>query len=331
MPNLKTSYLGLKLKNPLVVSANPLCEEVDNIRHMEDAGAAAVVLHSLFEEQITQESEMLDYCLSHNTESYAEATSYFPDMVDYNMGPDGYLEHIRKAKAAVDIPVIASLNGVSSGGWTRYARLIEEAGADALELNLYYLPTHPSQTGLQVEEMYQTLVRDVARSVDIPVAVKLTPYFSALANMAHRLEDAGARGLVLFNRFYQPDIDLEAREVVPNLKLSTSQELRLRLRWVAILSPTLNADLAVTGGVHTAEDVLKCMMTGANTAMMASVLLRNGIGQIETIRADLTQWMDEKEYISIAQMQGSMSQKTVAEPAAFERANYMKVLKSYRS
>jgi len=329
MADLSTTYLGLTLKNPLVASSSPLCESVDNIRRMEDAGAAAVVLHSLFEEQITLESRDLDRYLSHGTESFAEALTYFPDMTDYNLGPDGYLEHICRVKAAVDIPVIGSLNGVSSGGWIRYARKIEEAGADALELNVYYIPTDPGLTGPQVEGMYVDLVRDVAASVRIPVAVKLSPYFSSMANVARRLDEVGARGLVLFNRFYQPDFDLENLEVVPNLVLSTSHELRLRLRWVAILYGTIAADLAVTGGVHTAEDVLKVMMAGARAAMMTSALLRNGIGHLSRVLTDLVAWMEEHEYESIRQMQGSMSQRSVAEPAAFERANYMKVLRSY--
>ncbi len=330
MPDLKTTYLGLELDCPIVVSSNPLCEEMENIRRMEEAGAGAVVLHSLFEEQITTEGEVLDYFINHVGESYAEALSYFPNMEAYNHGPEGYLDHVRRAKEAVGIPIIASLNGVSTGGWIRYARLIEEAGADALELNLYYLPTHPSQTGAQVEDMYQTLVRDVVRSVDIPVAVKITPYFSALANMAHRLEESGARGLVLFNRFYQPDIDLEGLKVTPRLHLSRPEELLERLRWTAILSPHLNVDLAVTGGVHSAEDVLKAMMVGAKAAYMASAMLLHGIDHIARVRSDLLTWMEEHEYESICQMQGSMSHKKVAEPTAYERANYMNVLQSFR-
>jgi dihydroorotate dehydrogenase (fumarate) len=296
---------------------------------MEDSGLAAVVLHSLFEEQITLESEQLDYALSSGTESFAEALSYFPDMSTYNMGPEGYLEHINQVKNAVDIPVIASLNGVSSGGWIKYARLIEQAGADALELNIYYLASDPSQTSTDVEEMYITLVREVVSSVQIPVAVKLSPYFSALANFAQRLEQMGARGLVLFNRFYQPDFDLENLTVVPHLQLSSSKELRLRLRWVAILSPQLSLDLAVTGGIHTPEDILKSMMAGARVAMTTSALLKNGIQYAQSILEGLNRWMEEHEYASITQMQGSMSQKKVLETTALERANYMKVLRSY--
>lgn len=329
MIDLSTRYLGFALANPLVVSASPLGEHLDTIRRAEDAGAAAVVLPSLFEEQLTIESHDLDHHLSHGTDSFAEALSYFPDVGAYRLGPDGYLEHVRRAKAAVDIPVIGSLNGVSSGGWIEYARLIQEAGADALELNVYFIPTDPAVDGVAVERMYEELVRDVRASVRIPVAVKLGPFFSALANLARRLVAAGADGLVLFNRFYQPDLDIERLEVVPNLTLSTSEELRLRLRWVAILRGHIAADLAVTGGVHSGEDVLKAMMAGAAVAMMTSALLAQGVGHLTAVRAALVQWMEEHEYTSIRQMQGSMSQRSVAEPAAFERANYLRVLRSY--
>ncbi|MDE3091575.1 MAG: dihydroorotate dehydrogenase-like protein [Chloroflexota bacterium] len=330
MLDLSTAYLGLKLKNPIVPSSSPLMQEVDNIRRMEDAGAAAVVLHSLFEEQITQQSEILDRSLEQGTYSYAESLTYFPDLGTYNLGPEGYLEHIHKAKAAVGIPVIASLNGASTGGWIKYAKKIEDAGADALELNMYYVAADPEQTAAQVEAMYLGLVQRVKASVRIPIAVKLSPYFSAFSNFAKWLDEAGANGLVLFNRFYQPDFDLENLDVVPDLELSTSSELRLRLRWVAMLSGRVKADLAVTGGVHTAEDVLKAMMAGAKIAMMTSALLHNGIDHLRGVLADLVRWMDAHEYVSIKQMQGSMSQRSVANPAAFERANYMKVLQSYR-
>ena len=250
-------------------------------------------------------------------------------MTTYNLGPEGYLEHIRKAKQAVDIPVIASLNGYSSGGWIKYATLMEEAGADGLELNIYYVATDPEVTGQEVEKMYVDLVKNVTSAISIPVAVKLSPYFSATANMAHRLYEAGAKGLVLFNRFYQPDLDLEHLEVVPNLRLSTSDELRLRLRWVAILHGQLKADLAVTGGVHTGVDVLKCMMAGANVAMTTSSLLMLSIGHAAEIIQDMRAWMEEYEYESVRQMQGSMSQRSIGDPTAFERANYMKVLRSF--
>lgn len=329
MANLKTDYLGLELKNPLVASSSPLCEELDNLRKMEDAGAAAIVLHSLFEEQITRESHLLDQDLSRGSEYFAEALSYFPDMTDYNLGPDGYLEHIRKAKEALDIPLIGSLNGSSSGGWISYAQKIEAAGADALELNIYYLPTDPEMTASDVEDMYLNLVNNIKTSITIPIAVKLNPFFSAIPNFARRLEMVGADALVLFNRFYQPDFDLDELTVRPNLTLSTSQELLLRLRWVAILYGHVQADLAITGGIHSAEDVLKAMMAGARVAMMTSALLKNGIEHLTRVRLDLIEWMEENEYESIRQMQGSMSHLSVSDPEAFERANYMKVLRSF--
>ncbi len=329
MSDLSTNYLGLTLKNPLVVSPSPLCEDLDAIRRMEDAGASAVVLHSLFEEQLTLQSQDLDRFLTSGTESFAESLSYFPDMGQYKLGPEGYLEHIRKAKASVKIPIVGSLNGISTGGWISFAKKIEQAGADALELNVYYIATDPEISGAQVEQMYFDLVRDVRASLKIPVAVKVGPYFSSMASMARRLDQAGANALVLFNRFYQPDFDLEKLEVVPNLNLSRSEELRLRLCWVAILFGRIQSDMAVTGGVHTAEDVIKCMMAGARVAMMTSALLRNGIGHIATVLDGVRAWMEKYEYTSIRQMQGSMSQKSVAEPAAFVRANYMKVLSSY--
>jgi dihydroorotate dehydrogenase (fumarate) len=329
MADLSTSYLGLTLESPLVASASPLSESVDNIRRMEDAGAAAVVLHSLFEEQITLESHQLDSDLSHGTESYAESLTYLPDMSSYHLGPDAYLDHVRRAKAAVRIPVIGSLNGVSAGGWIGYAKKIEEAGADALELNICYIPTDPRMTGAQVEQRHVDLVRDVSASVRIPVAVKLGHAWSATANVAAQLDQAGAGALVIFNRFYLPDFDLDNLEVVPHLTLSSSHEVLVRLHWVAILHGHVRADLAVTGGVHTARDVLKAMMAGARVAMMTSALLVNGIEHLTAVRSDLLAWMEAHEYESIRQMQGSMSYRSVRDPAAFERANYMKVLSSY--
>ena len=329
MISLATRYLGLPLANPLVMSSSPLCESLDTIRRAEDAGAAAVVLHSLFEEQLAIDSHDLDRHLSQHEYHCAEAAGYFPEMTSYNLGPDGYLEHIRRAKEAVDIPIVASLNGVSSGGWIEYARDVEQAGADALELNAYFLPTDPLVTGAEVEGMYVDLVRDLSLTVALPLAVKLPHFFSAIANVAHRLERAGANGLVLFNRFYQPDVDIERLEVVPNLTLSTSSELRLRLRWVAILHGHVNVDLAVTGGVHTAEDVLKALMTGAAVTMMTSALLRHGVEHLAVVRRDVLAWMEEHEYESVAQMRGSMSSAAVSEPAAFERANYLRVLRGY--
>ena len=329
MIDLSTTYLGLKLRSPLVASSSPLCEDVENIRQMEASGAGAVVLHSLFEEQIDLETHELDYRLSNGAESFAESLSYFPDLTHYNLGPEGYLEHIQQVKKAVQIPIIASLNGVSTGGWVNYARRMEAAGSDALELNIYYLPNDARLPGAEVEQMYCDLVEAVASSVRIPVAVKLGPQFSAMANIAHRLQRAGARALVLFNRFYQPDIDLESLEVKPQLVLSNSTELPMRLHWVAVLFGQVEADLAVTGGVHTCGDVLKCMMAGARVAMMTSALLKEGIGHLATVLEGLLKWMQDHEYDSIRQMQGSVSRRNVANPAAFDRANYMRVLSSY--
>jgi dihydroorotate dehydrogenase (fumarate) len=328
--SLTTRYLGLTLKNPIVASSSPLSHNIDSIRRLEDAGAGAVVMYSLFEEQINAESFNLDYYLSNGVNSYAESLSYFPEMENYNVSPDEYMNLIRRAKAAVDIPIIGSLNGVSTGGWIEYAELMEQAGADALELNVYYIPTHVDIDGAEVEDIYLDILREVKRTVTIPVAMKLNPYFSSTANMAKRLVAEGANGLVFFNRFYQPDFDLEALEVVPRLVLSNSNELRLPLRWVAILYGRLLVDLAITSGIHTSEDVLKGLMAGAKVTMMASELLQNGIRRIRQILDEITVWMDEKEYESVTQMIGSMSQQHCAEPAAFERANYMKVLASYR-
>jgi dihydroorotate dehydrogenase (fumarate) len=327
--DLSTTYLGLDLRNPLVVSPSPLCQDVGRIRQMEDAGAGAVVLHSLFEEQITLESFLLDRDLSEGSESFPEALTYLPDLTQYNFGPDAYVEHVRKAKAAVDIPVIGSLNGVSTGGWLRYAKDIEEAGADALELNIYLVASDPDRSGDEIEEQYAELVRDVVASVQIPVAVKVGHHFTAFGHFARRLVDEGAHGLVLFNRFYQPDLDLEELDVVPSLTLSSPYELLLRLNWVAILYGKVDCDLAVTGGVHSAQDVLKAMMAGANVAMLTSALLQKGIGHLRTVEADLKQWMDQHEYESIRQMRGSLSQRAVATPSAYERGNYLRVLSSY--
>ncbi|HNS64677.1 MAG TPA: dihydroorotate dehydrogenase-like protein [Anaerolineaceae bacterium] len=329
MIDLSTQYLGLKLKNPLVASASPLSKKVDTVKKLEDAGIGAVVMYSLFEEQIIHESHALDYFLSHGTESFSEALTYFPDMEHYNVGPDGYLDMIRKLKESVQVPVIASLNGISTGGWVDYARKMEQAGADALELNIYFLPTDLELEGIALEDAYVELVRSVRAQVKIPLAVKLSPYFTALPNFARKLVGAGANGLVLFNRFYQPDLDIETLEVVPDLVLSTSDELRLPLRWTAILYGRLQADLALTTGVHSVEDVVKATMAGARVSMMASELLSRGIGRVSEILADLEKWLETYEYHSIQQMLGSMSQQAVADPAAFERANYMKVLQSF--
>jgi len=328
--NLTTNYLGMDLKNPIVASSSPLSHTVDSIRRVEDAGAAAVVMYSLFEEQIGFDSYYIDYHLTQGIDSYAESISYFPDMQSYNVGPDQYLNLIRRAKETVNVPIIGSLNGTSVGGWTDYASLIEEAGADALELNIYYLPTHPDITGMEVERLYLDILSAVRQAVTIPVAVKLSPFFSSVANMSSRLADHGSDGLVLFNRFYQPDFDLENLEVAPRLVLSNSDDLRLPLRWVAILYGRVSADLAITSGIHTSHDVIKGLMAGAKVTMMASELLQNGVRRIGQVLNELVTWLNEHEYESVMQMIGAMSQKHCAEPAAFERANYMKMLDSYR-
>jgi dihydroorotate dehydrogenase (fumarate) len=329
MLDLTTTYLGLSLKNPLVASASPLSKKVDNVRRLEDAGASAIVMYSLFEEQITHESYELDHYLSRATHSHVEAMNYFPDLDRYNIGPEAYLDHLATVKQAVSIPVIGSLNGVSSGGWVEYARKIEQAGADALELNIYYLPTDLDLRSAELEDAYVNLVREVRASVTIPLALKLSPFFTALPSMARRFVEAGADGLVLFNRFYQPDFDIEELEVVPHLALSTSHDMLLPLRWIALLYGRVPADFALTSGIHTAQDVIKAVMAGASVAMMTSALLELGISHVTTILQDLHQWMEEHEYIAITQMKGSMSQRAVAEPAAFERANYMKALNSF--
>jgi dihydroorotate dehydrogenase (fumarate) len=328
--NLTTNYLGMVLKNPIVASSSPLSHTIDSIRRLEDAGAAAVVMYSLFEEQIGFDSYYVDHHLTAGIDSYAESLSYFPDMQTYNVGPDAYLNLIRRAKDAVDIPVIGSLNGASVGGWTDYATLIEDAGADAIELNVYYLPTNPELTGLEVESLYIDILMAVRQAVTIPVAVKLSPFFSSMSNMARRLSEHGADGLVLFNRFYQPDFDLENLEVAPRLVLSNSDDLRLPLRWVAILYGRVSSDLAITSGIHTSLDVIKGLMAGARVTMMASELLQKGVGRVGQVLDELVTWLHQYEYESVMQMVGSMSQQHCAEPAAFERANYMKMLQSYR-
>ena len=329
MVDLSTNYLGLQLKNPLVASASPLSKKVDTVRRMEDAGIAAVVMYSLFEEQIIHESRALDHYLNQGTYTYAESLTYFPDMEHYNIGPESYLELIGKLKKAVQIPIIGSLNGVSNGGWVEYAHRIQEAGADALELNMYYIPTDANQTGADLEKSKVELVRDVRSNIHIPLAVKLSPYFTSLPNLARHLVEAGANGLVLFNRFMQPDIDIETLDVVTNTQLSTSQELRLPLRWVAILYGRTRADLALTSGVHTTQDMIKAIMAGASVTMVASEFIAHGLGRATTMLTELQEWLEKYEYHSISQMRGNMSQKSVAEPSAFERANYMKALTSF--
>ena len=330
MTDLSTTYLGLKLKNPLVASASPLSKKIDKAQKLEEAGISAIVMYSLFEEQIIHESLELDHFLSRGTESFAEALTYLPDGGMYGVSPEKYLNQVAGLKKALTIPVIGSLNGVSKGGWTSYAKRIQEAGADALELNLYYLSTDPELTGSELEDAQVELVAEVKSAITIPLAVKLSPYVTSLPNFAKRIVDAGASGLVLFNRFYQPDFDLDELDIVHNLDLSTSADLRLPLRWTSILFGKIKADLALTSGVHTATDVIKAMMAGAKVAMTASNLLHHGEQAVGPLLSGIEAWMQEHEYESIQQMQGSMSQKNVSEPAAFERANYMKVLGSWR-
>jgi len=329
MTDLSTTYLGLNLKNPLVAAASPLSKHVDLVKQMEDAGISAVVMYSLFEEQITHESNALDYFLNRGSESFAEALTYFPEMESYNIGPESYLNLISKIKERVSIPVIGSLNGVSTGGWIDYAKKIEQAGADALELNIYYIPTNIKMGSKEIEDAQVELVAEVNKQINIPLTIKLSPYYTALPSFARRLCDAGADGLVLFNRFYQPDIDTETLEVIPSLQLSDSYDLRLPLRWTAILYGKVKADLALTSGVHNEKDVLKAMMAGANIVEITSEFLANGVKRAGEMLVGMENWMNEYEYKSVSQMRGSMSHKSVAEPAAFERANYMKALQSF--
>ena len=327
--NLTTNYLGLKLRSPLVVSASPLSEDIDNLKRMEDAGAAAVVLYSLFEEQLRQDRLELNKNLQQGTESFAESLTYFPDAGEYHLGPEEYLKHIAAAKKATRIPIIASLNGSSAGGWTDYAKQIQQAGADALELNIYYIPTDMNLTGTEVELTYLNILKSVKANVTIPVAVKLSPFFSNFANMVKQLDQAGANGLVLFNRFYQPDIELESLEVKPNILLSTPMAMRLPLRWIALLHGKLKASLAATSGIHRASDALKMLIVGADATMLCSTIIRHGIPQIATIEREMVDWLEEHEYESVSQLKGSLSQKNCAEPTAFERAQYMKAITSF--
>jgi dihydroorotate dehydrogenase (fumarate) len=328
MVDLRTKYLGLQLRNPLVASASPLSKNADTVRQLEDAGVSAVVMYSLFEEQIQNDSRALDHYLTRGSDSFAEAITYFPDLGEYNVGPQEYLNHIRLLKETVDIPIIGSLNGISEGGWIEYANLIQEAGADALELNIYFLSTDLAVTSQQLEQSYIDLVAKLKQKVSIPLSVKLSPYFSALPNLAKRLVDAGANGLVLFNRFYQPDLDIENLVVKPDLNLSISSHLRLPLRWTAILYGRIQADLAISGGIHTATDMIKATMAGAKANMLAAVLIEHGPQVASSILQTYERWLNDHDYESVDQMLGSMSQKSIAEPAAFERANYMKILQS---
>jgi dihydroorotate dehydrogenase (fumarate) len=329
MIDLSTNYLGLKLKNPIVVSASPLTEKLENFARLEDAGASAIVLYSLMEEQIEAESENIDNALEYGANSYAESTSYLPDMAKYQIGPDRYLELLHKGKASIGIPVIASLNGRSPGGWVRYAEYMEQAGADALELNIFDVASDPDISASDLETRYCNIVRAIRKSVRIPIAVKIGPYFTSCANFVKKLAEAGADGVVIFNRFYQPDFDLEEMEVTPNLVLSSPHELRLRLHWAAILYHQVETYIAITGGVHDASDVLKCMMAGAHVSMMTSALLKYGIEHLGVVLAGMERWMEEHEYVSIRQMRGAMSMVNIENPSAFLRGNYLKTLGSY--
>ncbi|MBN2430086.1 MAG: dihydroorotate dehydrogenase-like protein [Acidobacteria bacterium] len=329
--DLTTKYMGMELKNPLVLSSSPISQKVDDVRRLEDNGASAVVMFSIFEEQIRHDIESLDHLLSAGAESFPEALSYFPDMGEYRVGPDQYLDLIRRTVEAVDIPVIGSLNGVSHEGWITYARQIQDAGARALELNVYYIPTDPDMDARQVEQMYLDVLKAVKGAVTVPVAIKLNPFFSAMANMAKKLDLAGADALVLFNRFYQPDLNLTTMQVEPSLVLSTSAEIRLPLRWIAILHHRVRASLAGTTGVHTGEDLAKYILAGADVVMTTSALLKNGLGHYAKMLQELQIIMENKGYDSVAQMKGAMSQQAVENPAAFERANYIKALEDYKA
>jgi dihydroorotate dehydrogenase (fumarate) len=328
--DLSTTYLGFKLPNPLMPGASPLVDDLDTVKRLEDAGAAAIVMHSLFEEQITREQLGHLHAVEMHEDSFAEALSYFPQPQEYRLGPEAYLEQIRKIKAMVKVPVIASLNGTSPAGWLDYARLIEQAGADALELNVYYLATQAWETSESVERRTLEAVRVVKGAVKIPVAVKLSPFYSALAHLAKQLDEAGADALVLFNRFYQPDIDVEELEVVPSLQLSDSSELLLRLRWLAILSGHVKGSLACSGGVHSPLDAIKAVMTGAHAVQLVSALLKREPAYLQTVRTGMERWMEEHDYSSLSQMHASMSHQKSPNPQALERANYMRILQGWR-
>ena len=329
--NLKTTYMGLKLRTPLVVSASPLSEDIDNIKRMEDAGASAVVLHSLFEEQIRYERYELHWSTTQGTESYPEALSYFPDPDELAVGPEAYLKHIARAKETITVPIIASLNGSTPSGWTSFAKQIQQAGADALELNLYNIPTDMKLSGAELEHQYIEVLRSVRAEVSIPLAVKLSPYFTNFANMAKRFAENGANGLVLFNRFYQPDIELESLEVVPNVFYSTPMAMRLPMRWIAILYDRISASLAATSGVHRGTDALKMLMAGADVTMLCSVLMRHGIDRLRVIEEEMATWMREHEYESVEQLKGSLSHKNCPDSSAFERAQYMRAVGVHKS
>jgi len=328
--NLSTTYLGIKLKNPIIASAGPLSRSMETMHRLENAGASAIVMHSLFEEQIVHEAESMNHYKSYGTESNAEALTYFPDIGDYHYAPEEYLELVAKASNKLEIPIIGSINGTTPGGWTSYAKKMEEAGASALELNVYYISTDGALTGADVENRYSDVLKEVRGAVKIPIAMKLSPFFSSIPNIACRLAKEGADGLVLFNRFYQPDIDLNELDVKPDVELSNSYANRLPMHWIGILFKKTKASLAATSGVHTAEDVLKLTMVGADATMMCSALLMNGPEHIGKVLQDIEHWMQEHEYESIEQMRGSMSLKSIADPSAYERANYMKALNRYK-
>ena len=327
--DLSTTYMGLELKNPIVPSPSPLSEELGNIKRMEDAGAAAVVLFSVFEEQVKQEAETLERLTGLGADSFGEALSYFPSLPEFSVGPERYLELVGEACAAVDIPVIGSINGVSNDGWVQYAKAIQEAGASAIELNIYYIPTEMDRSGQEIEQLYLDVVKAVKAAVTVPVAVKLSPFFSAIANMAKQIDEAGADALVLFNRFYQPDFDLGKLAVLPSLDLSQSQEIRLPLLWISVLSGRVSASLAATTGVQTGQEVLKYLMAGADVAMTTSALLHHGIDHIGKLLDEMREWMEQNSYESVTQLKGSMSQEAVEDPTVFERANYVRILKGY--
>jgi dihydroorotate dehydrogenase (fumarate) len=329
MPDLSTTYLGLPLPHPIVASAGPLSHDLDGIRRLADGGAAAIVLFSLFEEQIRWENETLARLTTVGAESTGEASSYFPPVTDFAAGPDSYLALLRQARQSVSIPVIASWNGATASGWVDYARQMQDAGASAIELNIFYIPADLSVTGRQVEQRYEDIVSAVSRAVSIPIAVKLSPFFSAMGEMARRLISAGASGLVLFNRFYQPDFDLDRLEVAPTLELSSASEIRLPLRWLAILHGQVSASLAATTGVQTSDEIAKYLLAGADAVMTTSALLHHGPGHVRTMVDGLAAWLDAKGLTSVAQIKGSMSQRHVADPSTFERANYMKILQSW--
>lgn len=329
--DLSTRYMGLNLPNPLVVSASPLSRELDTAKRLEDAGASAIVMYSLFEEEIRHSQMELAHHLEAGSNSFAESLDYFPDLGHFDSGPDGYLEHLRKLKDALSMPVIASLNGFTPGGWIDHARKMQEAGADGIELNVYHIPTDPAVDAAALEAAYLDDLAAVRKAVTIPVAIKLSPFFTSLPNMARKLEDAGADALVLFNRFYQPDLDIENLEVVPEVRLSNSASMRLPLRWTAILRGVVTkADLGLSTGLHTGRDVIKALMAGADACMLCGSLLIHGPDHVRGLLETVRHWMTEHEYESVTQMKGSMSHRKTADPASFERANYMRALREYR-